>query len=108
MKRATSSLRHQIPWYQEALIPEIPITGLLKVGELEHSFRQGILANDAILSHSDVTLSDKPLEEDSPLKDMVDHLNKFHLDDESDEIEAESVPVHPIHHHHHGSYGHHV
>ncbi|KAL4976408.1 glycosyl hydrolases family 18-domain-containing protein [Aspergillus desertorum] len=61
---------------------------------------------------TNVTLSDEPIDDDSPFKEIADLFDDIDLDSQEDhnpnDIEAESTPVqHNHHHYHHGSHGHH-
>ncbi|CAG7941472.1 unnamed protein product [Penicillium salamii] len=57
---------------------------------------------------TNVTLSDEPFEEDSPFKEMADHLEEIGLAHDDEDIDPAFVPAKRSHSHHHGSHRHHI
>lgn len=77
-----------------------------------------VILTTTFLFCSDVTLSDDPIDDDSPVKEIADLLEEIGVDFEADDlgdIGAETVPVqhhnrrhHDHHHRHERSHGHHT
>ncbi|KAJ5094625.1 CAZyme family GH18, partial [Penicillium angulare] len=109
LEYATCKIEFETPatLVSRGLDPKDPDNWIIKSALLKHYSKLKCLANCGVLSHSDVTLSDDPSEDDCPFKDLVDHLNSLQVTDEGDEVDAESVPVQHSHYHRHGSHGHH-